>query len=80
MFAAARSTVSPRTLTGAVLRRGLASTSPARNSETTLLRSTELGAVEETQDIATMDRLLRTLRMWTHFAQISPFPDIDTQH
>ena len=46
-------------------RRGIMLSLPARNSsETTLLRSTELGAVEETQDIATMDHLLRTLRGW----------------
>ena len=39
--------------------RTLATSAPRRNAETTLHRSTELGAVEETQDIATMDRLLK---------------------
>lgn len=39
--------------------RSIATTAPAWNAETTLHRSTELGAVEETQDIATMDRLLK---------------------
>ncbi|KAI0651309.1 hypothetical protein C8Q79DRAFT_26515 [Trametes meyenii] len=40
-------------------RRGIATTAPAYNADSKLHRSTELGAVEETQDIATMDRLLK---------------------
>lgn len=45
-------------------RRGLGISAPSFNSsEAKLHRSTELGAVEETQDISTMDNLLRTFRM-----------------
>ncbi|OBZ74437.1 Acyl-coenzyme A thioesterase 9, mitochondrial [Grifola frondosa] len=40
------------------LSRHLSVSIPVRNSTSTLSRSTELGAVEETQDVTTMDRLL----------------------
>ena len=47
--------------------RGFRSSSAIRNSEATLHRSYELGAVEETQNIATMDKLLRTFRKFHAF-------------
>ena len=42
--------------------RGFTSSAPRLNSGAVLHRSTELGAVEETQDIATMDKLLKEFR------------------
>ena len=48
-------------------RRGLQLSSPARNSGEDLVRSQEVGARTETQDITKMDELLRISRTCSEF-------------
>ncbi len=64
-----------RVLAKPTLRRGLVSSAPSFNSGAVLHRSTELGAVEETEDIATMDKLLKEFRK-SHASSLYPCAEL----